>query len=706
MVGVGHGALLAAVLACGVAVVASLTGAAREQRHRVDVGARALTAAAVLLILGLAGLGWALLTGDYSPEYVARATSRSMSWPYRLGSLWSGMEGSLLLWSSLLAVGLCAGVVRLRRAAEPALLARVQAVGGALIGAATLLVLTAADPFARLGFPALDGAGLTPILEHPALLYHPPILYLGQTLLAVPFAVTVAALAAGRLDDAWLAISKRFALLAWVALTAGMVAGAHWAYQELGWGGLWAWDPVENASLLPWLATTAFLHSAVVVERRGRLKAWTAALALAAFALALVGAYLTRSGATASVHAFAEARAIGVAFLAAVTAVVVGGGLLLVKRGRNLGPGWRTNGVASREAALLANNVILLAVLVVVTAGTLAPLISKAVGAVDFTVAPRFFAMFTAIPALVALALAGIGPLLPWTARSPGRGSSPVSAEHPESRDFRRRRATAAVGAGLGAAVAAALGLLTPLVITAAVTAGVTFALSATQALRVRRRSRALAACLAHLGLALALFGIAGSTAGTETSGPLRTGEQLTLGRYRLVQEGLIERSSERRSSVRVQLGLFAGGRRLGTLRPGLDTFHGPGGSGAPLPETALRSTPREDLLVTVVRIDLDRGVAVVEVFRRPLVLWVWIGGILVVAGGALALQRSGRDRSRSGTASGSRKDGASAEPERVPTNHLAEIAHGSTESAPCGGSAEPPRYGVSRAGSRRRPAL
>jgi cytochrome c-type biogenesis protein CcmF len=623
---VGHGALLAATVACGMTVLASLTGSAHQRSDWVNAGARALVAAAVLLATALAALAWALLTGDYSLEYVARATSRSMSWPYRLGSLWSGMEGSLLLWSSLLAAGLCAGVVRLRPADAATqqlqgcrLQASVQAVSGALIGAATLLVLTTADPFAGLAFPALDGAGLTPILEHPALLYHPPILYLGQTLLAVPFAVTVAALAAGRLDDAWLAVTKRFALLAWVALTAGMVAGAHWAYQELGWGGLWAWDPVENASLLPWLATTAFLHSALVVERRRRLHAWTAALALAAFALALVGAYLTRSGATGSVHAFAEARAIGVAFLAAVAAVVVGGGLLLSRRWRNLGLGWRTNGVATREAALLANNVILLAALVVVTAGTLAPLISKAVGAVDFTVAPRFFAMFTAIPALVALALAGIGPALPL------------------SRD---RLRTAIVGALLGLVTVGALGLFTPIVVIAAAAAGVTIALSATQAVRVRHRSRALAACVAHLGFALALFGIAGSTAGTEITGPLGPGQELTLGRYRVVQEGMIERPGERRSSVRVQLGVFVAKRRVATLRPGLDTFGGAGASGVPLPETALRSTPREDLLVTVVRIDLDRGIAVVEVFRRPLILWIWIGGLLVVAGGALALRQ------------------------------------------------------------------
>ena len=649
---IGHGALLGAAAACGVAIVT-----ARSPHRR---GVRALTAAAVLLGVALGALGWALLTGDYSLEYVARATSRTMSWQYRLGSLWSGMEGSLLLWCCLLAAGITAALVRLRRN-DATVSGGVQAVGGALVGAATLLVLTLADPFARLAVPALDGAGLTPILEHPALLYHPPILYLGQTLLAVPFAVTVAALLQGRLDGAWLEVARRFALMAWLALTAGMVAGAHWAYQELDWGGFWAWDPVENASLLPWLATTAFLHSALVVQRRRRLQAWTAGLALAAFALALVGAYLTRSGATGSVHAFAEARAIGFAFLAAVAAVVGGGGLLLGRRPRQLGAGWAPDGVprgrqvqlpssvprgrqvqlpssvprgrqvqlpsvATREAALLANNAVLLAGMVVVTAGTLAPLVSRALGHDDFSVAPRFFATFTALPALVALALAGIGPALP-------------------SPSGRRTARTAAVGAGIGAVTVISAGLATPVVLIAAVAAGVTVALSATQvvrALRGGRRGRALAAGLAHLGFALALFGIAGSTAGTETTGPLGPGQQLTFGRYRIAHEGVVERATGRRSSVRVKLGVFVGDERVATLRPGLDTYSGPGGSGAPLPETALRSTPREDLLVTVVRIDVERGVAVVEVFRRPLVVWIWIGGLLVVAGGALALGRPG----------------------------------------------------------------
>jgi cytochrome c-type biogenesis protein CcmF len=626
---VGRGALLAAVLCCAFAVVASLTGATRDRgRARVDAGGRALGAAAACLVVALAALGWALLTGDYSLEYVARATSRSMSWPYRLGSLWSGMEGSLLLWCWLLAVGATMGVSGLRRAeGPPGLLSFAQATLGALTGAAVLVVLAVADPFARLATPALDGAGLTPILEHPALLYHPPILYLGQTLLAVPFAVTVAALLRGELGDAWLGVTRRFALLAWVALSAGMGAGAHWAYQELGWGGFWAWDPVENASLMPWLATTAFLHAALVVERRNRARAWAAGLAMAAFAVGLVGAYLTRSGVTGSVHAFAEARAIGVAFLVAVAAVVVGGGVLLARRWRHVGPGWAPDGAASREAALLVNNAVLVAGLVVVAAGTLAPLVSEAVGGRQFVVAPRFFAALIAVPALVALALAGVGPALSWSGR--------------RRPDLRRRLVTAGAGAISGLVAMVALGLVNPVMLLASIAGGSTVALSVTQAWRERRRTRSLAAAVAHLGLALALLGIAGSTRGAETTGPLAPGEHLTLGRYRLVHEGLIQRTGDRRSSVQVQLGVFVAGQRVGTLRPGLDTYHGPGGSGAPLPETALRSTLREDLLITVVRIDVDRGVAVVEVFRRPLVAWLWIGGILVVAGGALALRRS-----------------------------------------------------------------
>jgi cytochrome c-type biogenesis protein CcmF len=617
----GRAALVLAVVVCGFAVWSSLTGTRSGRPGRVRAGGVAIVVAAALVATAFGALAWALLTGDFTLAYVAEATSRSMSWPYRLGALWGGMAGSLLLWCFLLAGGSAVAASALRRAGSE-LQAGAQAVFATLTGGAVLVLLMAADPFARLAFPALDGGGLTPILEHPAMLYHPPILYLGQTVLAVPFALTVAALARGRLDAAWLAATRRAAVVAWVALTVGMVAGAHWAYQELGWGGFWAWDPVENSSLLPWLATTAFLHAALVVERRDRVRGWTAGLALGAFTLALVGGYLTRSGATGSVHAFGEARPVGGAFLAAVAVAVVGGAGLLVRRRRRLGPGWAPAGPASQEAALLANNALLVVGVVVVAAGSLYPLVSEALGGTDAIVGPRFFASLTAVPGLLLLALAGIGP---WLSPS---GSRPAGA--------RRLLALSAAGAAVGLGVAVALGLTGAAMLVAAPAAGSTVVLTIARALSGGRSPRALATGLAHLGLALLLFGVAGSTQGREISGPLHPGEAMTLGRYRVVHEGLVERSTDRRRSDRVRLAVFVSGRRVGTLRPGLDTFSG---QSSALPETALRSTLREDLLVTVSHIDRGRGVVVLDLFVRPLMAWVWIGGIMLALGGAFALR-------------------------------------------------------------------
>ena len=420
----GRLALAGALVACVAAACVSWLGMHRRRPALIGTGTRLLAVAAALTVAAMAALAWALLTGDFTLAYVTHATSRSMTWPYRLGSLWGGMEGSLLLWCSLLTGGAAlAGRAARRRA--PDLYGVAQVVLGAVGAGALLLPLALADPFARLAAPALDGGGLTPILEHPAMLYHPPILYLGQTALALPFALTVAALALGRLDGAWLALTRRFMLVAWVALSAGLVAGAHWAYQELGWGGFWAWDPVENAGLMPWLAATAFLHAALVAEHRSRGSApsavgsWTAALAFAAFALGLLGVYLTRSGATGSVHAFAEARAVGVGLLVGVAAVVATGAVLLVRGRRRPNLSSATPPVSGREAALLANNALLIGCLLVVATGTLFPLVREALGGRDSLVGPRYFATLAAPFGLAALALAGIGPLLPWSGRRP-----------------------------------------------------------------------------------------------------------------------------------------------------------------------------------------------------------------------------------------------------------------------------------------------
>ena len=630
----GHAALTGALVACVAAVWASWLGTRRRRPALVEAGTVLLAGAAALTVAAMALLAWALLTGDFTLAYVAQATSRSMTWPYRLGSLWGGMEGSLLLWCSFLIGGAALAGRTLRRRASD-LYGAAQAVLGAVGAGALLLPLWLADPFERLALPALDGGGLTPILEHPAMLYHPPLLYLGQTALAVPFALTVAALARGRLDGVWLALTRRFTLVAWVALSAALLTGAHWAYQELGWGGFWAWDPVENAGLLPWLAATAFLHSAVVADHRRRgqaaagpngpgspVGAWPAGLAFAAFALCLLGVYLTRSGATGSVHAFAEARAVGVALLVGVAAVVATGAVLLVRGRRRIWAGTVPPTAPRRpgkEAALLANNALLIGCLLVVATGTLFPLVKEAFGGRDSLVAPRYFSTLAAPFALGALALAGVGPLLPWSGRRPAGG--------------RRLLAVAAGGALAGLTLIIGLGLASPVTVPAGAAAGSTVALSLVR--MMPRRPRTMGAAVAHLGLAVALLGVAGSTEGTKVSSPLRPGEAVTVGRYRLVHEGVTDRAGDRRRSVRMKVAVFVGGDRVATLRPGLDTFDG---RGTPLPEAGLRSTLREDLLVTAGLVDPVEGSALLTVFIRPLMAWVWTGGLLVVAGGALAL--------------------------------------------------------------------
>jgi cytochrome c-type biogenesis protein CcmF len=622
--GLGRIALVAAVAGAGVGAWASLTG-------RVAAGRRALAATAALAGLATACLAWALVAGDFSLVYVADATSRAMSWPYRLEALWGGMEGSLLLWVFLLAVhGALAAAEARRRAA--ALQAGTQAVLGALIAAFLLVVLTVADPFARLAVPAVDGGGLTPVLEHPAMLYHPPLLYLGQTGLAIPFALTVAALASGTLDGVWLAAARRSALVAWVLLSVGMLAGARWAYVELGWGGFWAWDPVENGSLMPWLATTAFIHGAMATARRAERKALTAGLALSGFGLALLGGFLTRSGATESVHAFAEARAVGVALLV-LLAVCVGGSaaMLVARRARFSGGDAPPARLWSKEAALLVNHAVLLSAVIVVAAGTLVPVISRAVGGSRIVVSPGFFAVFTAPLALAVLALAGIGPLLPWSGR-----------ERSGLRSRAVRPAGAGAGGGLG--VALALGFRGPFVLAGFGLGGVSLALLVVASSAPGRRRQA--GVLAHVGVVVLLLGVLGSTQGIDEAAVLGVGDELRIGPYVLVHRGLVERDGERRQEVRARLDVIHSGRRVGEFRPGLDAYQR---GTAALPETALDSTPRQDLLVAVRRIDRARGEILVQAFVRPLVTWVWWGGLLLVAGGAWALSRypGGSPRSR-----------------------------------------------------------
>jgi cytochrome c-type biogenesis protein CcmF len=390
-------------------VAASSLGVVRSDERWRRTGRWLLAAAVGAGLVAVGALGSALLRSDFTLAYVVeQSRSRGSAW-YRLAGLWGGMAGSLLVWTALLAgVGL---VAAWRLARTPIRLgAAAQAVAAAVVTGFGLLVATLADPFVVLDAPAVDGLGLTPILEHPAMLYHPPLLYLGLAGLLAPFALRVGSAVARSLggqwlDDDWLERCRRWALACWVLLGVGMVAGAHWAYVEVGWGGVWAWDPVENTALLPWLALTAFLHAGVLRARV--LAGW---LAAAAFVVALLGTLLTRSGATQSVHAFAEDAAIGWALLVLVTLVAGGGSAAMIAvRPVQTAP----RQPAARDRALQVQVGTTVLVLSVVLVGTVYPLARTLTGADDVAaVDAGFFSLFVGPLALVLLVLAGIGPRL------------------------------------------------------------------------------------------------------------------------------------------------------------------------------------------------------------------------------------------------------------------------------------------------------
>ena len=590
----GHGALTIAAGAAFAASGAALVGAVRGRPGWTRAALALLTAGALAAALATVVLGRALVRLDLSLVYVADAARRSATRPYRLAGLWAGNAGSLLLWTAVLAAVACASGWAVRRRL-PELAATHVALASGIVGALAMTSRWAADPFRRLAIPAIDGGGLVPILEHGAMLVHPPLLYSGLALTLAPFALTVAALAHRSLDDAWSA-------LAWAVIVTAMAIGAHWAYDELAWGGFWAWDPVENGVLLPWLALTASLHAA-----RRRRRGTEAALVLTTFALATVGSVLARSGVTASVHAFAEARRVGIA-LAALAVVVVAVAVAAFVRGapRGTGPGDRS--------LLRVNTAGLVAITAIVATGTLAPLVRGAFDDRERVVSAGFYAPLVLPVALVLLVALG------WS-----------SARTPRARAWAAGVATATAVAMLLVAHAGPGAVL--------LAAGAGFAGGGALAGLAQRAGRRSAE-VAHLGLALLLAGVAGTATGTDRSVPVESGTVVVVRGYELLVGELVATSRPGRRDVRVPITVRRGGRTVATLTPAWRVAQP---SGLALAVADRRSTLLEDLQVVPARVAPPAS-AVLVVRVRPLARWVWIGAGLMVVGALSALV--GRRRS------------------------------------------------------------
>jgi cytochrome c-type biogenesis protein CcmF len=531
----GRACLLLALAVALYGAVASLYGARTGRAAWVASGRRAVYALAGLSAAAFVTLEIAFVRSDFSLTVVATHSSTTTPLFYQLTAPWSSQEGSLLLWLLLLATwsSLVLFLTR-RRLRDVAPYATAVLLGLGAFFAALLVALE--SPFAQTLPPPPEGTGLNPLLRHPSMATHPILLYSGYTLFAIPFAFAIGALVARRVDAEWIRATRRFALGAWLALGVGILLGARWSYVELGWGGYWAWDPVENASLLPWLTGTAFLHSIMVQERRGMLKAWNASLVLATGILALMGTFLVRSGILDSIHAFG-ASTLGIPFVALIGVLLVGSVALVVARREDLRSEHRLDGLLSRESVFLANNLVLVALAVVIWFGTFFPLISEAVTGEAASVGPPWFNRYTVPLALVLAFLSGLGPLVAW------RRASWTTTR-------RTLRLPAAAGVAVLVAGAALGALDRPLALlafafSAFVVAGVAQELWRGAAARrvsaaespvvavvnvVRRNRRRYGGYLVHAGMALLFVGVAASSAFQEVeSRALSPGDRIEV---------------------------------------------------------------------------------------------------------------------------------------------------------------------------------
>ncbi len=612
----GAGALLAALVMGGFSAVLSFWAGSRENAVMVQVGRRAFYAAAAMVAVAGGLLEWALLSHDFSLAYVTEHSDLSTPAALVAAGFYGGQEGSLLYWALVLGV---LGSVSLVASASLGLKMAGYAAGlmAAILSFFLVVLVLVASPFDLLSITPPDGLGLNPVLRDGGMLIHPPVVLAGFASFAIPFCFASAALLAGRPDSAWIAHTRRFALIAWSLQTTGLVLGMWWAYHVLGWGGYWGWDPVENVALMPWLATTAYLHSSMVQETRGRLRAWNFGLVMLAFLLVVFGTFIVRSGVVPSVHTFAISP-IGPWFLGFLFVCIVFSTVLLAARSGVLGGHTQPVAPVSREGAFVLQNLLLIGVVAVVFWGTILPLVSGMLGQ-QRVVGASYFERAAGPLLVVILALMAAGPLLPW--RRAARLPSLRALTWPGA------AALIALAALLVAGVSSIPALITlPLVAGVAATCLMQYARLSQGWKGVRRQRRRYGAYLAHLGLAVLVAGIGASHFWQqEKDVTLAPGQQVTVAGYTLTYAG----SEQRQLSDHTELVALM---RFGdaTLEPARATYAGLGGQS--LTHVAINTTPVADVYVVLAGVTAD-GSASFSVFVNPLVSWIWAGGAIIIFG-------------------------------------------------------------------------
>ncbi len=646
----GRAALVTSFLLLVYASVAGTFAAWHGRRRLAESAQNALVAAFGSTAVAVVVLLSALARHDFSYTYVAQHTSRELPLGYTLTAFWGGQEGSLLLWLLVLCGYSVAAVLTARRAGREVIAWVVPVLG--LVGSFfAMLLVFVASPFATQAAPA-DGAGLNPSLQNPYMAVHPPLLYLGYVGLTVPFAFAMGALLARRTDERWIVATRRWTLAAWAFLGVGQLLGAHWAYVEIGWGGYYAWDPVENAALMPWLAATAYLHSVMIQEKRGMLKVWNVLLVVLAFCLSIFGTFLTRSGIIQSIHSFTQST-IGPWFLGFICFITAASLLLVFARLPLLRAKTRLESLVSREATFLYNNLLLVALALTILWGVVYPLLSEAVTGEAATVSKPYYNFFLHSFGLPLLLLMGIGPLVAWrraSLRALGRTFLwPTIAALVAG--------VALLAAGAGSSRIGVIAYTFSVFVLASIALEFARGTTARKALGgvgwggaftslVARNRRRYGGYIVHAAVVLLAIGVAGSSAyQTVRETRLHPGDSMTVAGNRLVFRGFETRLQGNHRAIRANVDVYRGGEYLGRYRPGKNQYFA---EDQVSNEVSIRHDllTGGDLFMIADQVNTDGSVDL-KVLQKPLVNLIWLAGLVFVGGSLIALWPDAREERR-----------------------------------------------------------
>ncbi len=641
MADLGYTCLVLALLSTVWGLLASWLGYQTRQSELVRSGERAVIAVGALLTLSSVSLILSFLADDFSLLYVAQNSISTQPAVYKIAALWGGQSGSLLLWVWILAVFSTVVMIQ-NRARNRELMPAVTGTLAAVMSFFLLVLQFVSNPFQPLPQPAAEGMGLNPLLQNPFMASHPPSLYLGYVGVSVPFAFAMAALVTGRLGNEWIVTIRRWSLFAWFFLGIGILQGGYWAYVELGWGGYWAWDPVENASLMPWLTLTAFVHSVMIQEKKGMLKIWNLLLIIITFSLSIFGTFITRSGVISSVHSFTKSS-LGPYFAGFWILAVLASVTLLVIRIPRLRTENTIESLLSRESAFLFNNILFIAICFTVFWGTVYPILSEAIQGVKVSVGPPWFNQWIVPIGLALIFVTGVGPLIAWR-RASGQNlrknfTVPVAAAFVTVivlAAFGMRHLRALAGFGLCAFVIATIALELYRGALARMRKNSESFLQGLAGL-VNRNKRRYGGYLVHVGMVMVFVGIIGSSAfQLEATAQLRHGESFSIGPYALKFVDTTSSHDEHKDVLSATLEVTRHGEPVTTLTPEKWFYRA---SEQPTTEVAIHGlfnwppNLTDDLYTILVSNDPQSGGYTFKAYLNPLVSWLWLGGFVVILG-------------------------------------------------------------------------